>query len=314
MQKEIQNILQLPLFTPFGRTPIILKERFDKRMLNKILNNPQKVVNLIPRTEIDKKQIMQSIKQLKKYKKFAKQNNSVKCKYQYFDASMNLGRLENKSKICLQNAVREIRQSLTHKYYDDIDIKNAQPTLLNWLCKKLKIKHFYLSKYVKKRNYYLNKIAKQNNMDRSDAKVLIIHIMNGGTKFYKSLKIKNAFIKNFYNEMQNIHTQLCFKFPISCKKAKIYKKKENVFIENYTGTLINVILTTIENHVLMGICEFFKRESLLSGEGILIYDSILIPKNKKNIKLLKKCEKFIYKYFKIKIILKKKKMDEYLKF
>ena len=80
--------------------------------------------------------------------------------------------------ICLTTIKRSVRNSIMPKNILDVDMSNAWPKILLYLCKKHEIKHENLNEYIINREYFLKKISN----DRKKAKTLILQMLNGGFK------------------------------------------------------------------------------------------------------------------------------------
>ncbi len=292
MQKEIEKKLKIQRYSPFSGYPIVLTEHFSVEKLRTIIQNYKYVGNFVDRSDLfvgkDGRKLLNDLRAyLKKSKKGA-----MKVEYKYFSKKLKLGRLEADANMSLQQMVREVRSTITEGKYDDIDMVNAQPSLLSWLCKKMKIHHRWLSYYTDNRDKCLRTLAELNDISEADVKVILISIMNGGDVSYLELEHKTLFIVNFYKEMQNIHAKIMSYFPATTSHVRKYKRTQ-VNPKNVGGATTSLILSTIENFVLLGICHFYKKHGLLKNDAILIYDGVMIPKNRKNKKLLRQCEQFI---------------------
>lgn len=203
--------------------------------------------------------------------------------------------------ISLQSTPREIRHTIAMKYYNDIDIVNAHPIFLLHLCKKYKIECYNLEKYVINRD----KILQTIHEDKDTAKVIVLSLLNGGTKAYKNLKKKCKFIINFKNELNSIREEICaldcFKEKFAKHKKKKKKEKKDFNIE---GSFINILLCDIESTVLQCMYDFYKRNkyTALVFDGLMLLKSIFPD--------LISCEYYVFEMLGIEIKLKIKKMNE----
>jgi hypothetical protein len=178
-------------------------------------------------------------KLLKAYKKKREDGNKVQVIYEYGKdlKKLKLGRLYPQKGLGLQNFPSDIRVSLAHKYYHDIDMVNSQPTILTQLCEKNGWECKYLSEYVQNRESYLEDICKYNSCDRDTAKTLCISIMFGAKP--KNVPIK---IKELVNELDKISQNITKLYPdifIQCKKK-----------ENPTASCLANVLQDIEFKIL----------------------------------------------------------------
>ena len=90
------------------------------------------------------------------------------------------GRVFGMGSLGLQNLRREVRHTIAHEYYYDIDIVNAHPIIISQIMRQHKIECPCLNKYVKERDDHLNEVMTKYNVDRHTAKELFIIIMYGG--------------------------------------------------------------------------------------------------------------------------------------
>lgn len=120
------------------------------------------------------------LEQIKRYKE--KYNHSSKC----FDNSYQLskhkwGRNNPVGHSSLSIFHRPTRHSFCKEKYIDIDMTNAQPTILLEVCKHHSLKKEGLTKYVENPTFYRQKIMEHHNCSKDIAKRLPITLMMGGT-------------------------------------------------------------------------------------------------------------------------------------
>ena len=196
-------------------------------------------------------------------------NNEYKLKTIY-DRN-KCGRFYAKSNMNLQFLPNEIRGLFCRDIMTDIDIKNSQPTIIRWLCKKYNILCPYLDLYVKDRE----SILKTNELN----KMTIIASINSSRMKYS---IKNKFFNEFDREMKNIQKELFEKeeFRYIIDTIDDEDKKRNLY-----GIFINRIYFHYETEIIM-----FLKE-LLEDQKIYItsynFDGLMVRENlTKNSKML----------------------------
>ena len=80
---------------------------------------------------------------------------------------------------------RILRHTLCKDSYVDIDMKNAQPTIITYIAKNNNYTNiFFLEDYVKNRDGYLTEVMETHNVDKKTAKELFISLITGGTYDY----------------------------------------------------------------------------------------------------------------------------------
>ena len=185
----------------------------------------------------------------------------------------------------LQSLSRDCRSALAQKYYWDVDIRNAQPTILEqyandrgWKCDKLKL-------YNAHRDDYIAELMAEKNATRDEAKEMVCRVLFGGTSdgmtsfFVRELQPEvNMLMRNIFNENQKEH-------PTIAKKL------------NATRSMMAYVLQTEEHKCLMALDLSLQRQGR-SGLEVLIYDGGLVHKKDGETRLpdavLRKAEDDIY--------------------
>ena len=101
--------------------------------------------------------------------------------------------------------LNEVRSSIIHKNYLDVDFKNSIVTIIIYLAEKCNLKILNIVKYSKDRE----NILKQINSDRMTAKKVLISILNGGFfekyhddktiyKFFKNIEKESLFLHQYF--------------------------------------------------------------------------------------------------------------------
>ena len=111
-------------------------ERFDVDVMEKLLCHSG-----IP-TEVKSR--------LRKYKKRAIDGNNVAINYKFGKewVERKQGRIFPDASLGLASFPRQIRSALAKSYYWDVDIENAQPSILREICKKNGWSHGVLDKFI----------------------------------------------------------------------------------------------------------------------------------------------------------------------
>lgn len=180
----------------------------------------------------------------------------------------------------LQNIWKMFRGVLCNGLYIDIDMKNAHPTILLYLCKMNNINDVkYLYEYINNRSYLLGVLSTELNISLEDAKQLFIISMNSHYNITKNgkKKIKNEFFINFDKEMKYIQKTI----------YSFYSKDYNDLPEeNKEGKLLNRLLCTHENILLQRVIEYNKNNNI--DTGVLMFDGLMIYNKNYNNEFLKK--------------------------
>ena len=118
----------------------------------------------------------------------------------------NAGRLFADCCLSLQNINHKIRHTIGGEYYIDVDMVNAHPVILEYICKELKIKCPYLSFYNLNREKIFKKYL-EVGFERDDIKKLMLVIINGGSGIYKKVRRKKVEIElNAFNSINTLNS------------------------------------------------------------------------------------------------------------
>ena len=145
----------------------------------------------------------------------------------------------------------------------DIDMKNAHPTILEWLCNENKILCPNLSYYNKHRDIILNAFD-----DKDTAKELFLKSVND-EKLNK--KEKNEFFRAFDKEMKCIQEELLSFSEFEHIKKSVPEHK----MHNFNGSAINRVLCSSENKILQSVISVINKNNIeiasLMFDGLMVY-------------------------------------------
>ena len=228
---------------PYNDRYIILYEICDKEKLKYILENNdfKKEVNKIARNNYDSLDNDGC-------KRIVHKQTSDKNRY-YGDS------------FCLTYLKKEIRNSIMPRNIKDIDMINAHPVILNYLCKKNDVDCNVLKNYIENRNLILSSFGK----DRKSVKELFLSILNGGFKdVYSDNKQINKYLKLFEQEIIRIQNYFY-----------INDKRYLDIDYNYKGKNLSKIILNIENQILQIMINYFISKNVniltLEYDGLKIY-------------------------------------------
>lgn len=211
----------------------------------------------------------------------------------YHQKYKNMGRYFADGAVSIQSMNRRLRHSLVDGIYVDVDIVNAQPSILLEIIKtevfnknlesKI-IPHEYLEQYVSSREDKIKELQNDfkiknpsEEMTRDKAKEYFLMIINneddnGGTSKWNAYFI-NKFSESLSNEMKKIRKY----FSTGTRKREFieYKKhkERQGRLYNFQSSWLNFITSDVENRAVEAICEVFK-----NNENIIpCFDGALIP-------------------------------------
>ena len=286
--EAIKKNLNIELHNAFDdKLTFALFESYDVEHLIFILKNKEILKPLMRQTLFKKRS---PFDELHEYFSNSDKQGKFLNVYSYRDKSQ-LGRVHSKRNISLQTMVREIRQTLVQDIYDDLDITNTKPTILQFVCKKHNLKCNFVGEYVKNRDKIIEETANRHSIDLDEAKQIFFIIINGGESVIRDLKGEiSDFLKNYINEVNTLISKIPKFYPQISQMEfdRIGKNHPNI-----NAIILARLLDTLENNALNLMITFYKKNGNLKNNFVMLFDGILIPKHKNNKSLIPKCEKFI---------------------
>lgn len=182
-------------------------EYFDKDKLYYILNHKKKFQKILKeQSEVDDDDTTDMLERVRKYFMISldqgQGGSTTKTGHinVNYNNRSNAGRLFANNCLSLQNINHKIRHTIAGEYYIDVDMVNAHPVILEYICKELnrKDKSFpkcpHLSYYNSERNLLFEKYDDEG-FDRDKIKKLILTIINGGKGIYRKVKKKKVNVR-----------------------------------------------------------------------------------------------------------------------
>jgi len=164
----------------------------------------------------------------------------------------------------VQGLPKDIRGLLFRECTTDIDMKNAHPVILRYLCKIHSIACPNLSWYIDHRDEILDEMGKEG-------KELFLKAVNDD-KLNK--KISNPFFKNFDKECKSIQQQLT---KLDCY-SHIVETVPDARIRNIVGSGLNRILCVFENKILQDLHHVCNKNRLEAAafmfDGLMVYGNL----------------------------------------
>lgn len=316
-------------------------ECFDKDKLWYILNNEKKYKKILEENSADWDSLGMSrmyymMSSNRKEDGHISQTGYINVTY---NNRHNTGRMYADGSLSLQNMNHMIRHAIASDYYIDVDIINAHPVILEYICEEKGLSCPFLSYYNSNRELII-KAYIDKGIDRLEIKKLIISIVNGFQRIPNKIgrittEIDNntnnsqniQWIVQFFCEMREIRTKLCEIFPSRYEDIKEREREERDYVNedededededekfNYPGKLISSIMSDGENIILQTMLDYFKEKNIVNNLGridaVLCFDGIMVDKKKyKNINL-QDYELYIRERTGVPIKLKVKNMDK----
>ena len=185
-----------------------------------------------------------------------KKNGIIRNEYRYGRYSYD-GRLYTLNGNGLQSMQTELRNYVSGEYYKDIDIKNAHPSILLFLCDKYNINTNFLKKYVEERE---TTIA-ESGLNKLD---ILVAINTDNNK----LKRNNTFYNSLIVELDMI------KDTIISNITDEGVIMENTNDNNPKSSKLNKILCKYENEIIQKAIEYFEPKNI----GVPMFDGLMVNK------------------------------------
>lgn len=176
------------------------------------------------------------------------------------------GRVFPKKSLGLTAFAKKIRNTLIKDTYIDIDIRNAQPTIIYNLCKSNEIPCPTLEKYINNRDEILKEVIDTYDVDRSSAKDLFISLAFLGSfqGWCKELNLDGKKPIPFIIDITDELKKIAYKIK-SCNEAlyetarKIKETKENK--SNIIGSFFALYLQEQETRIMECVIEWLKNKT-----------------------------------------------------
>jgi hypothetical protein len=210
---------------------ITCRERFDQHKLYTILQNQKEIAKQMrPITDPTYKPFLL----LQRYL----DNSEDGVATVTYRQNNSYGRYFAQGSLSLQSFPREIRHTIAGEYYQDIDIVNAHPVILQHLCKG-KVDTPALTDYNNNREDLLQKISS----NRERAKEVVLSMLNGGESQYQKYKNKVPMLRELKKEIKAI-------YKVLCAGNKYHLHLQTYSGNNSKGSFINKLLCDFENKIL----------------------------------------------------------------
>ena len=206
-------------------------------------------------------------------KEMIKNNYSMVQTYKPVSNKMD-GRVYLEGDMGLQRIWGVIRGVLCNGLMLDIDMKNAHPTILLYLCKINNLMCLPLEGYVNNRDAILNEFMASDNIDKATAKMIFIMSLNFN-KQIKGVKIANKQHKIKYPFFMEFDKSIkLLQIKLSDIYSSIYNKYKND--NNNYGKFTNELMCNNENTILK---EVIKHITTIYGDIVInvpMFDGLMV--------------------------------------
>ena len=279
-------------------------EQFDVNRLVYLISHPELI------TDKSAEQMKKILPAMNNYMK-ASADGKQTVKYAFgVNSSQTKGRLYGKNS--MQGLPHRIRHTIAGNYYDDIDIVNCHPCILQQMAVKGNFMCPILTEYNETRDEKFNTFADLYNVHTKKIKKLFNILMNGGS-FVKwandcAVKVKTIpdFIKNYIKEIETLRNNFWAANPKMHAQCTKYATKNN---KDPKVTLMSRLLCYKENDILGEIVHFMEQRNRITD--VLMFDGCQTRKGEPiTDEELLECEEWITDKTTYKIKLTVKPMDE----
>lgn len=166
----------------------------------------------------------------------------------------------------LQTLQGDIRSALAQKYYIDVDMVNAQPTILTQYCYERGWSTSALSTYVQNREELLKEVCDTLQVERYEAKKRIVSILFGGS----ATGLPDFFVNELEPEMRKIGLN------IYRENKPLFKSWVKESEPNYVARAMSYILQTEERKCLEALDKALAKRG--RSMDVYIHDGGLVRK------------------------------------
>ena len=195
------------------------------------------------------------------------------CLYYHSSNSPDEGRRYVKD-AGLQSFPRQIRHTLAHRFYDDIDIRNAHPTIMVQYCEQKGYDVKYLKRYIDNRDELLGDMMEVNNITKEQAKKVVLAIINGGSADYNQLAQKPSWLTYLKLQVETIQEHI-----VNDPDNARFVKRARTDKGNINGSATNHLLCSIEDKILQLALKFVQSKGGSLDNVVLVFDGFMLPKN-----------------------------------
>jgi len=149
----------------------------------------------------------------------------------------------------LTNMARPIRHTITRGCID-IDMKNAHPCILLWLCKHHGIQCDLIEMYVNQRDKMIGELKEGRGLSRDGAKKMLLRAINRDDGLFQQTEDDPDWLYDYHQQCKKITEALSKFYPQYLAQADKSKKRKDQSAWNMKGSALNRLLCHHENELL----------------------------------------------------------------
>ena len=247
-----------------------LTERFDLGALSYIIRNFGEFV-FRPETNSS-----ETLAMIQRYRGSARSDGTRQVTYRQTEPGH--GRLFAEHGLSLQGMAREIRNAISHPFYEDLDFENCHPTLLLQRCKREGEKGLFrcnaLERYVKHRDEVLKELGSKDK-----GKAAVLAVINGGAADATRRGVRpTEWLAAFEDEMKGVRDSLVGRADspyLDLARRSLARRGQGTC--NLLGSALNMLLCDLENDALMALRAFLEAETE-RRVGVLVFDGCMLER------------------------------------
>ena len=183
----------------------------------------------------------------------------------YQQSTKGLGRYFVEKGLGLSNICREFRHTIAHRSYVDIDMVNAHPVILQFMCQERKIDCPRLTEYINDRESILAELG----CERDSAKKVFLTVLNGKKGVIdwicrETKCTKTRFLRRFTAEVYKIRQSFIELYAKDYRAHVVRKKKANKK-DNFDGSFMNILFCEMENVILQCMTKWIIQHNQCEG-------------------------------------------------
>jgi hypothetical protein len=173
----------------------------------------------------------------------------------------------------MQGLPRAVHHTIAAGLYRDVDMVNAQPTLLAQYCERHGIPAPTLARYASSRDTMLADLG----VSRDIGKRAVIALLNGGTRDVAALPRRPEWLRALKAEVAVIHNAMIaetrHRDVVAAARARAAARGSG----NLGGSVLSAVMMEIEDAVLMAMVARLRKLGMPISGLVLVYDGFMLP-------------------------------------
>lgn len=213
-------------------------------------------------------------------REYQKRSRKGVARTSFVQKQAGVGRFFPKERLSLASFPREIRSTICHKLYYDLDIVNCAPSLTVALCEACGYECSATKYYIQNRNQLLQELCTTMKLHATeDAKLLVLKSFYGGAPPPAGAPY---WWKSLHDELTRLQ-DIVFDTPPSEEVKRIgienaERKKAEGQYYNPKGKVFALMLQTMESRALMSMIDHAKKVGSIQKTYVPCFDGVMVLK------------------------------------